>query len=423
MSEEPGARPPTPDAPTKAPTTEAPIETPTEAPTETPTGAATPDSPTEMPAGAAAAAPTTAIPTPGAPAGAAGAPPPTSPVAGTTGGAGGGRNAMIIGAVIVAVAIIAGALLISRGGEASPSPSAAPSGPATAKPTASAAATQTPAPTAAPTKAPTPAPTATPNACAPENLATLTAGTLTIGADNPAFPPYFEVSDPATPPWELGDPTNGQGFESAVAYAVADQLGFAKDKVSWLVVPFNNSYAPGPKPFDFYITQVSWKPERAEAVDLSDGYYFVNQSVVALKDTPIASAKSIADLAPYKFGAQVGTTSYDTIVNTIKPTQEPAVFDSNDAAIEALKNKQIDGLVVDLPTAFFVTAVQVENGVIVGQFAPPAQGEYFSLVLAKGSPLTTCVNEAIAALKADGTLEAITVEWLSNKVNAPVFTP
>ncbi len=293
----------------------------------------------------------------------------------------------------------------------------------------SSGASPTPAPTAAPTAAPTPVPTeaptptATPNACAPENLATLTAGTLTIGADNPAYPPYFEIGDPATPPWELGDPTNGKGFEAAVAYAVAARLGFAKDAVAWTVVPFNNSFAPGPKTFDFYITQVSYKPERATAVDLSDGYYFVNQAVVALKDSPIAAAKTIGELAKYRFGAQVGTTSYDTIVNTIRPTAEPSVFDTNDAAIEALKNKQIDGLVVDLPTAFFVTAVQVEGGVIVGQFPAPAEGEHFSLVLAKASPLTACVNQAIAALKADGTLEAITTEWLADKANAPVFTP
>lgn len=287
--------------------------------------------------------------------------------------------------------------------------------------------TPTPAPTATPTVAPAPTPTAaptpTPDACAPENLATLTAGTLMIGADNPAYPPYFEIGDPATPPWELGDPTNGKGFEGAVAYAVADRLGFAKDKVAWTVVPFNNSFAPGPKTFDFYITQVSYKPERATAVDLSDGYYFVNQAVVALKDSPIAAAKTIAELATYRFGAQVGTTSYDTIVNTVKPTAEVSVFDTNDAAIEALKNKQIDGLVTDLPTAFFVTAVQVEGGVIVGQFPAPAEGEHFSLVLAKASPLTTCVNQAIAALKADGTLEAITTEWLADKANAPELTP
>ena len=408
MSEEPGAGPPTPDLPPEAPPEMAPDTAPVTAP-ETPIEAAT-----------AAADPTTAIPTPVEPVGAAAPPPPTSPVAGSTGGTSGGRNALIIGAVIVAAAIIVGALVISQGGT-SPSPSAAPS----VAPTEAATA----APTATPEPTPTPAPTPTPNACAQENLATLSAGTLTLGADNPAYPPYFETSDPVTPPWELGDPTNGKGFEGAVAYAVADKLGFAKEKVSWTVVPFNNSFAPGAKPFDFYITQVSWTPERATAVDLSDGYYFVNQSIVAMNGSPLIGVTSIAALAQYKFGAQVGTTSYDTIVETIKPTQEPAVFDSNDAAIQALQNGQIDGIVVDLPTAFYVTAAQIVDAdfnplaAIVGQFPAPAEGEFFSLVLAKDGPLTVCVNQAIAALKADGSLEAITKEWLADKANAPVFTP
>jgi polar amino acid transport system substrate-binding protein len=365
---------------------------------------------------------TTAIPTP-APTAAAATPPPaapTAPVSGSTGGTGGGRNALIIGAVIVAAAIVVGALVIGQN-LASSSPSPAPTVAPTEAPTV--------APTATPESTPTPAPTPTPNACAPENLATLAAGTLTLGADNPAYPPYFEISDPVTPPWELGDPTNGKGFESAFAHAVAEKLGFAKDKVSWIVVPFNNSFAPGAKPFDFYITQVSWTPERATAVDLSDGYYFVNQSIVAMNGSPLIGVTSIAALAPYKFGAQVGTTSYDTIIETIKPTQDPAVFDTNDAAIQALQNGQIDGLVVDLPTAFYMTAAQIVDAdfnplaAIVGQFPAPAEGEFFSLVLAKDSPLTACVNQAIAALKADGTLESITREWLADKANAPVFGP
>jgi polar amino acid transport system substrate-binding protein len=415
MSEEPGALPPAPDLPPEA-VPEAVPEAAPEAASEIPVEvvAAAPV------AAAAAADPTTAIPAAGAPADAAVPPPPTAPVDGSTGGTGGGRNALVIGAVIVAAAIIVGALVVAQGGT-SPSPSAAPS----VAPTESATA----APTATPEPTPTPAPTPTPNACAPENLATLAAGTLTLGADNPAYPPYFEISDPVTPPWELGDPTNGKGFEGAVAYAVADKLGFAKEQVTWTVVPFNNSFAPGPKPFDFYITQVSWTEERATAVDLSDGYYFVNQAVVAMNGSPLIGVTSIAGLAPFKFGAQVGTTSYDTIVEVIKPTQEPAVFDTNDAAIQALQNGQIDGLVVDLPTAFYVTAAQIVDAdfnplaAIVGQFPPPAEGEFFSLVLAKDGPLTACVNQAIGALKADGTLEAITKEWLADKANAPVFTP
>jgi polar amino acid transport system substrate-binding protein len=270
------------------------------------------------------------------------------------------------------------------------------------------------------------APSATANACDKSVLKTLTSGKLTIGTDNPAYPPYYAAPSDGKyhTPWkDQGDPYTGEGFESAVAYGVAQKLGFAQADVAWTVVPFDNSFAPGPKAFDFYLAQVSYTSDRAGAVDLSDGYYFVNQSVVALKDNPIASAKTVADLKKYKFGAQVGTTAYATIQNVIAPTAKASVYDSNDAAIAALKAKQIDGLVVDLPTAFYITAAQLDNGVIVGQFpaATGADAEHFSLVLAKASPLTTCVNQAIAALKADGTLDKITKTWLSDKVSAPAF--
>ncbi len=298
----------------------------------------------------------------------------------------------------------------------------------------SASASPTPVPTPPPTPAPTQAaatpvvtvaPTPTANPCNKSLLTTLTAGKLTIGTDNPAYPPYFEppASGNAPAPWELGDPTNGQGFESAVAYAVAGKLGYANADVVWTVVPFDDSYKPGTKPFDFYLAQVSYTPDRAQQVDMSDGYYYVAQAVVSLKANPIAGATSIADLKNYKFGAQQGTTAYDTIQNVIAPSTTTSVYDSNDAAIQALKAKQIDGLVVDLPTAFYITSAQLDNSVIVGQF-PVAQGasaEHFSLVLAKGSPLTTCVNSAITSLKADGTLAQITTEWLSEKASAPVF--
>jgi polar amino acid transport system substrate-binding protein len=321
-------------------------------------------------------------------------------------------------------------------GPVSAAPSAAPvtSAPATAAPATPAPATAepaTPAPTAVPTAPPTAAPTL--DACAKESLATLTAGKLTIGTDNPAYPPYFEppASGNAPKPWELGDPTNGQGFESAVAYAVADKLGYSKTDVTWTVVPFSKSYLPGTKPFDFYLAQVSYTADRAQVVDMSDGYYFVAQSIVAMKDTPITKATSIADLKGHKFGAQAGTTAYDTIQTVIAPTAAAKVYDSNDAAIQALKAKQIDGLVVDLPTAFYVTAAQIVDAdgnalaTIVGQFPVQAgpDAEHFSLVLAKDSPLTTCVNRALAALKADGTLDQITQEWLSDKASAPVLQP
>jgi polar amino acid transport system substrate-binding protein len=278
----------------------------------------------------------------------------------------------------------------------------------------------------APSVAPSVAASPSADACASGSLTTKTAGKLTIGTDNPAYPPYFQIPDgKATPPWELGDPTNGQGFESAFAYALAQKLGFAKDAVTWTVVPFDNSFQPGTKAFDIDVNQVSYTADRAKSVDLSDGYYTLSQSIVALKANPLAKVTSIAGMKGFKFGAQVGTTSLDTIDSQIAPTAKAMIYNSNDDAIAALKAKQIDGLVVDLPTAFYVTAAQVDNSVIVGQFAPPtgADAEHFSVVLTKGSPLTACVNQAIAALKSDGTLDAITKEWLSDKASAPVLQP
>ena len=312
----------------------------------------------------------------------------------------------------IAGTAFAAVLIAACSAGASPSPSAV----------------QSTAPSVAPSASVEATPSPTPDACARDNLTLVGAGKLTVGTDNPAYSPYFLPRDGGnTPPWDTpfsGDPTTGTGFESAVAYAVADKLGFTKDEVAWTAVKFDTSYAPGPKPFDFYLAQVSYTPERAQSADLSDGYYFLNQSLVAVGGTPIAKAKTLADLASYQFGAQAGTTSYDLIVNLIKPTKEPRVYDSNDAAITALNNKQIDGLVVDLPTAFYITAAQMDNGVIVGQFAPTgSEQEHFSLVLAKGSSLTACVNGALAAMKADGSLDAITKEWMSDKANAPVIQP
>lgn len=285
--------------------------------------------------------------------------------------------------------------------------------------------------TAAPTTAATVAATAAPtqDACARGNLSLTTPGTLTIGTDNPAYPPYFEPREGGNAaPWEdlgfTGDPTTGEGFEGAVAYAVALQMGFGKAEVTWVVVPFANSYAPGAKTFDFDINQVSYTAARAQAVDMSDGYYALNQAVVALKANPVAGAKSIADLAKYKFGAQLGTTSYQTITDVIKPTTEGSVYDTNDLAIEALKAKQIDAIVVDLPTADFITNVQIENGAAttVGQLEGAAgTDEHFSLVLAKGSPLTACVNRAIAALTTAGTLDDLASKWLPFQDAIPVL--
>jgi len=262
-------------------------------------------------------------------------------------------------------------------------------------------------------------------ACTKDSLKTATAGKFTIGTDNPAYPPYFQPNaSAATAPWKIADPTNGQGFESAVGYAIADKLGFTKTDVAWIVVPFANSYAPGPKTFDIDLNQVNYKAARTQTADLSKGYYFGNQSLVALKGSPLAKATTVAQLKDSLFGAQVGTTSYDAIAAVIAPTKKPLVYDTNDLAIDALRNKTLDGIVVDLPTADYITNVQIENGaaVIVGQFQGGTP-EYFSAVLAKGSPLTDCVNGAIDALTQDGTLKALVSKWLPFQDSVPVIKP
>jgi polar amino acid transport system substrate-binding protein len=255
--------------------------------------------------------------------------------------------------------------------------------------------------------------------CAKENLDLVTPGRLTIGTDNPAFPPWFGGQEKA--PWKISDPRSGQGFESAVAYAVAEELGFQRSEVEWVVVPFNNSFKPGPKNFDFDINQISYSDARAQAVDFSESYYDVNQAVVALNSSKIANAKSIADLKDAKLGAPVGTTSYAYIVDNVKPSQQPGVYDTLNDGVSALKAKQIDGLVVDLPTAFFITAAQVENSKIVGQFPAVGEQERFGMVFEKGSTLDDCVNNALATLKNSGRLDEIQQEWLSDKASAPVL--
>lgn len=260
---------------------------------------------------------------------------------------------------------------------------------------------------------------AAPDECAKENLQLVHDDTLTIGTDNPAFPPWFQDADGA--PWDPTTEPTKEGYEAAVAYAVAEQLGFSDDEVTWTVVPFDQSFRPGPKDFDFDINQVSYRPKRAEAVDFSDSYYDVNQAVVALKGSAIADATTIADLKDAELGAPVGTTSYDYIVENVQPNPDPAVYSTLNDAIQALKNEQVDGIVVDLPTAFFVTAVQVPKGTIVGQFPAVGAQEYFGLVLEKDSSLTSCVNEAIAALREDGTLDSLQQEWLADKASAPVL--
>ena len=247
------------------------------------------------------------------------------------------------------------------------------------------------------------------DACATDKLALQTPGTLTVGTDKPAYPPYFEDDDPA----------NGKGFESAVAYAIADKLGLG-DSVKWTVVPFNSSYAPGPKKFDFDINQISITPKRAERVDFSAPYYTAPQAVVALKSSDAASAASLDDLAAAKLGVQVGTTSLDAVDELIKPSSQPQVYNDSNDTVRALKTKRVDAIVVDLPTAFYLTAAEIPEAKIAGQFAAPG-GDDWGVVLAKGSELTPCVNKAIEELRSSGDLQLITNEWMGGQAGAPVL--
>jgi polar amino acid transport system substrate-binding protein len=257
-------------------------------------------------------------------------------------------------------------------------------------------------------------------ATASATCTTVTDGQLTIGTDNPAYPPWFGGGSKST--WKINDPSTGKGYESAVAYAIAKKLGYSKSQVKWIYTPFNKAFAPGAKAFDFDINQISITPARAKVVAFSKSYYDVNQALVVNKGTKIATVKSIKGLQSYKLGAQLGTTSYTYIKNRIKPSQQPSVFNSNAAAVLALKNKQIDGLMVDLPTAFYVTAVQVPNGKILGQFENKGGvTDRFGVVLAKGNPLTGCVNSAISSLKANGTIKRLQQLWLAKATGAPVL--
>lgn len=248
------------------------------------------------------------------------------------------------------------------------------------------------------------------DACAKEGLALKSPGKLTIGTDKPAYEPWFNGDDPS----------NGKGFESAVVYAVASQMGFAPGDVTWATVKFDSAFAPGAKQFDFDVNQVSVTPDRAKVVDFSRGYYTVKQAVVALNGSKIASAIDLAGLKDAKIGVQVGTTSLQAVKDVIKPSAELNVYNEQIDAVNALKNKQVDAVVVDLPTAFYVTAAQVENSKIVGQFGT-ASGvpEVFGAVFEKGSPLVNCVNEAIDTLTTSGELAKIETEWLGSAAGAP----
>jgi polar amino acid transport system substrate-binding protein len=239
----------------------------------------------------------------------------------------------------------------------------------------------------------------------------LKSGTLTVGTDNPAFPPFFGGAEKK--PWKISNPYSGQGYESAVAYAVASQLGFTKKQVAWTPLVWTASFKPGKKPFDIYLAQISYLPERAKNAAFSNSYYFVNQAVVANAGTPIARVKTIAGLRPYKLGVTIGTTAYDYVNSFVKPSQKPNVYDSQTDAVSALNAKQIDGIVVDFPSTGYIVNVQLENGVIVGRLPTRGTREHFGLVLPKGSPNLRCVNRAVNRLWANGTIKALQKKWIA----------
>ena len=253
-------------------------------------------------------------------------------------------------------------------------------------------------------------------------------GTLTIGTDNPAFPPWFSGGETdAHSEWKFDDPYTGKGYEAATAYAVAEAMGFTKDQVAWVVAPFAQTYKPGDKDYDFAIEQISYSAKRDEAVDFSDSYYDVQQALVAAKGSPIASATSISDLAGTTIAAPIGTTSYDYIVANI-PDATAGSYTTLSDTVAALNAGQVDAIVVDAPTAFYLAdpfVQEVKDGVVVGLFPPAGEQEYFGLTFVTGSPLVQCADLALAEIKTDGTLDAIHQEWLVEKTNVgqvPEFT-
>jgi len=247
--------------------------------------------------------------------------------------------------------------------------------------------------------------------CTPEDLPTVASDTLTVATDTPAYEPWF-VDD---------DPTNGEGYESAVAYAVAEQLGYDRDQVEWTSVQFNAAITPGDKDFDFDVNQFTITDERRQAVDFSSPYYTATQAVITTAGSPAAGATSIADLKGLRIGAQVATTSLTALTDEIAPDAGPVVFNTNDDAKLALQNGQVDAIVVDLPTAFYITSAELDDGVIVGQLEGSTGGDEYGLLLAKDSPLTDCVTQAVDALDSDGTLAALQEQWLSEAADAPVL--
>jgi len=251
-------------------------------------------------------------------------------------------------------------------------------------------------------------------ACAKANAAAFhTKGKLTIATDNPAYTPWFVNNKPA----------NGKGYESAVAYAVANQLGFTAKQVTWAYEPFDNSYQPGAKPFDFDINEISVTPDRAAVVSFSNSYYDVTQSIVTLKTDAIVKHHSPADLKKYVYGDQLGTTGYQYILNHLKPTQSVHVYNTLDDAVNALLAKQIDAIVVDTPDGQYMASGQIPSnkGTQIGQF--PSTGEHYGLLFSKGSALVGCVNSALSTLSANGTLTKLQKQYLGIYNKVPTIQP
>jgi polar amino acid transport system substrate-binding protein len=238
-----------------------------------------------------------------------------------------------------------------------------------------------------------------------------TKGVLTVATDQPVYPPWFENNQPS----------NGKGYESAVAYAVAAQLGFKNSQVTWASEPFDSSYAPGPKKFDFDVNEISYSTQRAQAVSFSGSYYDVQQSLVALKNSPIVSKHTPADLKTYVYGDQIGTTSLSFINSQIQPTQTPKIFNTLNDVKQALQTNQIAAFVTDTPTAQYITSSQIPGSVMVAQF--PSTGEHYGLLFGKGDPLVSCVNKALATLKANGTLQRLQKQYLQVYLSVPTIQP
>lgn len=245
--------------------------------------------------------------------------------------------------------------------------------------------------------------------CSVDSLPVKNDGTLTIATDDPAFEPWFADNDPS----------NGEGYESAVAYAVAEELGFAAEDVEWIVVPFNSSYQPGAKDFDFDINQISISEDREQAVDFSEPYYSAAQAILTLEDSDFAGATSLEEFADARLGAQIGTTSL-TAIDQIDPSTAPLVYDDTVKAAQALENGQVDAIVADLPSAFYLTAAEIEGSTIAGQFQPETgDSEEFGLLMEKDSELKPCLDAAVSELKDNGTLDDIETQWLSDSADVP----